>query len=93
MTGQLVGKPLVHEEPLTGVGFDPTGKFLVTTTGTKIHFWNVETGGKEGEPVTSGHSIDGVEVSSDGRHLMTWTRSPGGVIVWDFKSRKRLHSL
>ncbi|MDG3003652.1 WD40 repeat domain-containing serine/threonine protein kinase [Paludisphaera mucosa] len=92
-TGQLVGKPLVHEEPPTGVGFDPTGKLLVTTAGTKIHVWNVETGDEDGQPVDSGQPIDGVEVGADGRHLNTRTRSPGGVTVWDFTTRGRLHPL
>ena len=94
VTGQLVGKPLVHEEPLTGVSFDPTGKFLVTTAGKKIHFWNVETVQQEGETVSS-EARQPMEWRSApmGRHLLTWTSSPGGVIVWDFKSRKRLHSL
>jgi WD40 repeat protein/serine/threonine protein kinase len=93
VNGQLVGKPLAHEEPLTGVGFDPTGKLLVTTAGTKIHFWNVETGAEEGEPITTEQGLSGAEVNADGRHLMTWSRSPGSVVVWDFKSRKRVHSL
>jgi WD40 repeat protein len=93
VTGQLVGKPLVHEEPVTGVSFDPTGKILVTTAGKKIHFWNVERGVQEGETLSSEDDNSGVEVSGDGSHLLTWTGRPGKVIVWDFKSRKRLHLL
>ena len=92
-TGQLVGKPLVHEEPVTGVSFDPTGKVLVTTAGKKIYFWNVERSVQEGETLSSEDDNRGVEVSGDGSHLLTWTGSPGKVIVWDFKSRKRLHLL
>jgi WD40 repeat protein len=92
-TGQLVGKPLVHEEPVTGVSFVPTGKVLVTTAGKKIHFWNVERSVQEGETLSSEQGNSGVEVSGDGSHLLTWTHSPGRVIVWDFKSRKILHSL
>ena len=78
---------------MTGVSFDPTGKVLVTTAGKKIYFWNVERGVQEGETLSSEDDNRGVEVSGDGSHLLTWNGSPGKVIVWDFKTRKRLHLL
>src|SRR5262249_33774345 len=35
-TGQPVGKPLVHDEPVRGINFDPTGKVLATVSGKAI---------------------------------------------------------
>ena len=92
-SGEPLGKLMKHEEPVTGVSFDPNSKILVTCAGKNIHFWNIERGEQEWEPIISEQSIRGVEISSDGKWLLTWTSSPGQVIVWDFDSRKHLHTL
>lgn len=93
VTGKPVGEPLIHQEPVTSVSFDPKGSILVTNAGKTIHFWNIEKGVEEWNPITLEQDNQGVEISSDGSLMLTWSKSPGQVTIWDYKSRNRLHSL
>ena len=92
-TGQLVGKPLVHDTFVQGVGFDPTSKLLATAAGKTIRFWNVERLEPEGEPLEPEveESVGGVEFSRDGRLLLAWSNNrviPDRVFIWDWPARK-----
>jgi WD40 repeat protein len=93
-TGRLVGKPLVHDHLVRGIGFDPAGKSLATAAGKQVRFWNVERGEPEGEPLAAGEGVEqelgGVEVSRDGRLLLAWSQNrlvPDRVFLWELPSR------
>jgi WD40 repeat protein/tRNA A-37 threonylcarbamoyl transferase component Bud32 len=104
--GQVVGKPLVHDEPIRGLAFDPAGRILAAASGKGIRFWSIERGAPDGEPLLlqrTGQAppaadqaaleqeARGVEFSADGRRLLAW--SYRFVFVWDLKSRKLLYYL
>jgi WD40 repeat protein len=91
-TGQAVKTPFTHDDPVTGVGFDPSGKVLVTAAGKKVRFWNVERGQQAGAGIDLDRPAFGVEVSSDGKRLLIWNRE-GRVAVWDYRQRRPLHKL
>jgi WD40 repeat protein len=95
VTGRLVSKPLVHDELVRGISFDPTGRSLASAAGKQIRFWSVDCGEPEGEPLTVPKEVErefgGVEISVDGRALLAWTHNDPArdqVFLWELPSRK-----
>jgi serine/threonine protein kinase/WD40 repeat protein len=94
-TGQLIGKPLIHDHLVRGIGFDPAGKRLATAAGKQVRFWSVERGQPEGGPLTAAEGVEeelgGVEFSGDSRLLIAWTHNrkiPDRVLLWELPSGK-----
>ncbi len=92
-TGEPVGQPIMHEEPVTGVSFHPNSNILVTCAGNSIHFWNIDRAERQWDAVLAEQSLRGVEISRDGTKLVSWARTPGQVSVWDLELREMLYSL
>jgi serine/threonine protein kinase/WD40 repeat protein len=92
-TGVLVGKPIEHEAPITGICFDPSSKILVTCEGTTIHFWNISDGTRVWDPIVLEDNLYGVDISSDGKWLLAWPYGPPKVYVLNYPTREFAYTL
>ncbi|MFN7730540.1 MAG: serine/threonine-protein kinase [Pirellula sp.] len=92
-TGQAVGRPLVHTIDVTGVAFHPKENVVVSSTNTALHFWRIENGEELWEPKQLERPCRGVGISPDGNWMLSWSRSPGNVQVWNFTTRNPSHRL
>ena len=71
-----------------GVGFSPDGSTLATSSYLGVLLWDVATGARLGDLVTTGTASD-LAFSTDGA-LVAFARGeagPGGADVWDFANR------
>src|SRR5262249_22751090 len=84
-SGRPVGPPLAHAKSVAGLGIDPTGRVLATTSGTALRFWQIDRGVPDGEPLTLPEDGRGPEFSPDGRLVLVWGREQ--FQLWDVKTR------
>jgi WD40 repeat protein/DNA-binding SARP family transcriptional activator len=78
------GAPLVgHDGGVLGVGFDRTGKLLMTASGDgKLRLWDLSQRRLIGEPLPGTSGGGSVEFFPDGRHAFgMW--QPGTGVIWD----------
>jgi WD40 repeat protein/tRNA A-37 threonylcarbamoyl transferase component Bud32 len=91
-TGQPLGPPLRHEQPVHSVAFGPTPGVVITgsTDGT-ARLWDAVTGRPVGPPLGHGEPVSVVAVAPGGRALLT----AGGRAVrfWDAATGRPLAAL
>jgi WD40 repeat protein/Flp pilus assembly protein TadD len=88
-TGQKLGAPFAHPEPVTWVEFHPDAKHCVTTSGSRAFVWELD--GDHSKPVATLEAPGGqllcARFSLDGKWLIT-TSDQGFVRRWDAENWK-----
>jgi WD40 repeat protein len=83
VTGESLGPPLKHDEPLVSADFSPEGLRIVTATATRVVVWSID-GYRMLEPIQFDATVTGVSFSADGRRLVT-TTADGVATLWDVR--------
>ncbi len=94
-SGQLVGK-LQHPAGVDSALFTPDGRGVLTRTGREAPgVWSWDVSGMELVHRFEGYSseITSVALSPDGSRVITGSRNPGAVWLWDTATGDLLHSL
>ncbi len=76
---------LPHEQPVTVVALSH-GETLLTGADKRVHFWDMKTGKRVGDPLTHESEVRAIAVSSEGQRIAT--ASGNEVQLWDADTRK-----
>ncbi len=75
-----------HEKLVRGLQFDPTGRFLASSSDDQTaRVWNIETGQQAGKTLSDGERIGPCRFSPDGRLLAT-SGDSGNIVLWDWRT-------
>lgn len=79
--------PLKHSGPVVDVDYHPSGKYVLTASGSAAQIWDVDTGKPAGEAVSHRNSVQAVRFSPDGKQFVT--ASDPEAQIWDVETREK----
>lgn len=93
-TGRLVGQPMEHEATIDAAFFTPNSRYIVTSRNPlqgmraeepcEIQIWETETGNKFGQPMLHNSAPVYMEISKNGKYLLTQENSiKGASQIWN----------
>lgn len=93
-TGRLVGQPMEHDATINTACFTPNSRYVITSRNPlegmraedpcEVQIWETETGNKFGKPMQHQSPPVYMEVSKDGKYLLTQENSiQGGSQIWN----------
>lgn len=82
VTGEPVGKPIVHQDDVTNERFAPDGQSLTTISGDKVFVWKIDGSPALERPLATGGPVSKVTFSTDGLRIYTGTND-GKVQTWN----------
>jgi WD40 repeat protein len=88
-----LGSPVVVRSKVTDAAFDPKASVVaLCEPDGNIDFYDTHARALRGPPLASGVASPHVVYSTDGRRLLVWGESGGGILgrVWDADSHRRL---
>jgi WD40 repeat protein len=89
-TGQPLGQPLQHQDPVTHAAFSTDGRRVVTASrDATARVWDAETGQQLGQPLRHVGYVNHAEFSADGRRVVTASLDKTAQ-VWDAETGQPL---
>jgi WD40 repeat protein len=71
-TGQRIGQPMEHKQPVSAIAFAPDGKTVLTGSQDRTaQLWDAATGKPMGPVLRHDETVSGVAFSRDGKILLT----------------------
>jgi tetratricopeptide (TPR) repeat protein len=81
-TGQPIGQPMTHEDPVKSAAFSSDGKSILTRSGKAARLWDAANGQSLGQPMEHSSYVSSVEFSPDGKTILAGGED-GTVRLWD----------
>ena len=94
-TGEVLGKPIRHDNSIYGIDFSRDGSRLATASADKTaRVWDADSGKSIGEPMRHEDAVQSVDFSPDGRRIVTVSgdilQKKGEARLWDAETGKSL---